>query len=373
MGGILSKPKVPAAPDPAATVEAQSKANQISQLTPYGNLIYGNYADGKFTPFTGEDARQALKIEETPYQQQFRTGGEQLSLGLVNQMLSQGAKLPQVRSAGQIEQGLMPLSSDFSGDATRAEEATYQAAVNRLQPQLDRARSQLEQRLADQGIPMGSPAYQEEMNRFEQSQADQLNQLSLESVLAGRAEQDRLARLALAQQGQQFNVQSGLTSLENQARAGQFGEIGTLFGLTQPFQQYSTPNVDAAGIINQGYANQLGRYNAQTSAQAGNLGALGSLAGAGLSAASNPASLFGYTLWGSDKELKENIKPIGTENGFNIYEFNYKGDDTKFIGVMAQEVQEVKPEAVMKDSEGYLMVDYGKIGVEFRRADGIAI
>ncbi len=368
MGGILSTPKAPAAPDPANTVKEQAKANQITQLTPYGNLIYGNYADGQFTPFSGADERQAMKIEETPYQQAFRTGGEQLSLGLVNQMLAQGQTLPSVRSAADIESGLMPLSTDFSGDASRVEEATYQAALNRMQPQMEKQRRQIEQRLADQGLPMGSEAYQEELNRLEQSQADQLNQLSLESVMAGRAEQDRLARLAMTQQGQQFNVQSGLTSLENQARAGQFGEIGTLFGLTQPFQQYNTPTVDVAGITNQAYQNQMARYNSQMQSRASNMSALGGLAGAGMSAASGPASLFGYSLWGSDKQLKENIKLLGKENGHNIYEFNYKGTSDKYVGVMAQEVQETNPEAVVKSADGYLMVDYGKIGVQFRRA-----
>ncbi len=355
MGGILSTPKAPAAPDPAATAEAQAKANQITQLTPYGNQIYGNYANGQFSPFTEADARTAMQIQETPYQQQFRQGGEQLSLGLVNQMLGSGAQLPNVRSAADIESGLTPLSSDFSGDAQRAGDAMYQAGVNRMQPQMDRQRRQIEQRLADQGLPMGSKAWQDEMNRLEQSQGDQLSQLSLNSVQAGSAEADRLARLAMTQQGQQFNTQSGLTSLENQARAQQFGEVGTLFGLTQPFQQYTTPGVDVAGITNSAYQNQLNAYGTKVGQQSSNIGALGSLAGAGLS-------------YFSDKELKENIRFLGQENSHNIYEFNYKGDDEKHIGVIAQEIQETNPEAVSKDGDGYLMVDYGKIGVEFRRA-----
>lgn len=73
----------------------------------------------------------------------------------------------------------------------------------------------------------------------------------------------------------------------------------------------------------------------------------------------------------SDERLKENIKPIGEENGHNIYEFNYKDDPEKikFIGVMAQEVQKKNPDAVVKKDDGFLAVNYDKIGVNFRRAD----
>jgi hypothetical protein len=70
----------------------------------------------------------------------------------------------------------------------------------------------------------------------------------------------------------------------------------------------------------------------------------------------------------SDERLKENIEPMGTENGHNIYKFNYKGYDKKFIGVMAQEVEKIDPDAVMEDVNGNKMVKYWKIGVNFREA-----
>lgn len=68
----------------------------------------------------------------------------------------------------------------------------------------------------------------------------------------------------------------------------------------------------------------------------------------------------------SDRNLKENILPAGIENGHNVYEFSYKGDPRRYIGVMAQEVREKMPEAVVKTPIG-LAVDYSKIGVDFRR------
>jgi hypothetical protein len=70
----------------------------------------------------------------------------------------------------------------------------------------------------------------------------------------------------------------------------------------------------------------------------------------------------------SDKTLKENIEPRGTENGHNVYEFNYIGDGTKYIGVMAQEVEITRPDAV-REFDGFKMVDYDAIGVQFREVE----
>lgn len=66
----------------------------------------------------------------------------------------------------------------------------------------------------------------------------------------------------------------------------------------------------------------------------------------------------------SDINLKENIIPLGAENGHNIYEFSYKGDRRRFRGVMAQEVQKIDPTAVIMTPKG-LAVNYAKIGVMF--------
>ncbi len=91
----------------------------------------------------------------------------------------------------------------------------------------------------------------------------------------------------------------------------------------------------------------------------GALGTLGQVAGIGASI----ASIFG----GSDINIKEDIKPLGQENGHNIYEFRYKGYPQKYIGVIAQEVMKTHPEAVgMRD--GYLTVNYDAIGVKMRSA-----
>ena len=70
---------------------------------------------------------------------------------------------------------------------------------------------------------------------------------------------------------------------------------------------------------------------------------------------------------GSDVRIKDNIKKIGTSiEGYNIYKFRYNNSTQEYIGVMAQEVQRKKPEAVAKLDNDTYMVDYSQIDVEFR-------
>jgi hypothetical protein len=69
----------------------------------------------------------------------------------------------------------------------------------------------------------------------------------------------------------------------------------------------------------------------------------------------------------SDINLKENISHVGVENGFNIYEYNYKNDpSSRYRGVMAQEVAISRPDAVtVKD--GHLAVYYDMIGLTMKK------
>ena len=73
-----------------------------------------------------------------------------------------------------------------------------------------------------------------------------------------------------------------------------------------------------------------------------------------------------YTAF-SSKKLKDNIIKIGESiAGHNIYKFNYKGSTRKFIGVIAEEIQQTVPEAVVTMSNGLLGVNYNLIDVTFK-------
>ena len=72
----------------------------------------------------------------------------------------------------------------------------------------------------------------------------------------------------------------------------------------------------------------------------------------------------------SDISVKHDIAFLGRlDNGLGFYRFSYIGSDKAYVGVMAQEVQFVRPDAVSRDEEGILRVDYGRLGVRFQTYD----
>lgn len=86
-------------------------------------------------------------------------------------------------------------------------------------------------------------------------------------------------------------------------------------------------------------------------------------AGVGMIGAGSTASLGSglplSALAFSDVRLKEDIAPIGkTNDGQNLYSYRYKGDPTPHVGLMAQEVERIKPEAVVTHPSGFKMVNY---------------
>ena len=62
----------------------------------------------------------------------------------------------------------------------------------------------------------------------------------------------------------------------------------------------------------------------------------------------------------SDVRVKENITPDGTWKGHNVYHFNYIGDGLRRRGVMAQEIEQTRPDAVM-EIDGIKHVNYGAL------------
>jgi hypothetical protein len=72
----------------------------------------------------------------------------------------------------------------------------------------------------------------------------------------------------------------------------------------------------------------------------------------------------------SDVHVKHDIMLLGRlDNGLGFYRFVYDGGDRAYVGVMAQEVQAVMPDAVMRGRDGYLRVQYEKLGLTFESYD----
>lgn len=179
-----------------------------------------------------------------------------------------------------------------------------------------------------------------------------------EFLNAGAADQARLSAIGstlasnynTAQQtalGQnQTNIQNLLAQAENQRALDLQTKQAPISGL----------NALAGMLSGTGGFYPAQSQASQTVKSGGGLGGL-------LNTASSIASIF------SDERLKKDIKLIGNENGHNIYKFKYKNDpnNIEYIGVMAQEVKNIDPEAV-GERDGFMTVNYDKIGVKFKRA-----
>lgn len=172
------------------------------------------------------------------------------------------------------------------------------------------------------------------------------------------AQQDYNTRLALANnastQGQQvsdlYGVQSGnLANLLTGAGMSQ-AEVARIIAAaqaqaaqTQAGQQAGLPTIPGVQ---------------QTS------GILGSLAGAAEGGANAATAIKALS---SDMRLKENITPVGSVKGINLYTWDWKPEFSDITigmptaGVLAQEVMKTHPDAVSVGEHGYLMVDYSKV------------
>jgi len=288
---------------------------------------------------------------------------------------------------------------DFSADRQRVEDS--------LNANLDRQHSRDEEslnaRLADQGIQLGSEAYSRAHEDFQNSK----DRSRLDATLTAGAEQTRLAGLAQSQAafgnqalGQSFSDGLTQTGFNNQAEQQRFNNSAqnaafqnsavqqrfnqdltaanfqndlrerelqqTLTERNQPLneisaltsgsqvsrpQQYQGPNsqiatTDYAGLVQQGFNNQQQVYQNQLNQWNQGLGGAFGL---------------GSTLIASDRRLKNIIRPLGKlKNGLTVYLFKYIGEKIERVGLMAQEVAKLKPEAIVHMDNGFMAVDYGK-------------
>jgi hypothetical protein len=72
----------------------------------------------------------------------------------------------------------------------------------------------------------------------------------------------------------------------------------------------------------------------------------------------------------SDLRLKHDIILLGRlDDGLGFYRFSYNGSEKAYVGVIAQEVQAVMPQAVTRGRDGYLRVFYDKLGLPFETYD----
>jgi len=226
-----------------AAARAAAAANRVSQYTPYGSLEYQQ---------TGTDTQGNPMWAATQ-------GTNPQTQGLINTSLS------------SLQSSLNnPMYGINPGE-------TYSNAImQRLQPQQEMQKKQFDAKMANQGIPVGSEAYQNAARQFQQGQNDQLT-----SAIVG-------------------GMQTGLQAQQLQnAQAANVKNLATP-NYINPAQQATTAGADILGATNAQYTNQLNAYNAQQARNANTMGGLFGLGAAGLmspkgtfSGLSGLGSLFG--------------------------------------------------------------------------------
>ena len=472
----MGKPKAPEPPDPQETAAAQTGTNvstavansilgNVNQKTPYGSLTYGQSGTYKWTdPTSGKTydlpimtATQTL----SPEQQKILDQNNQTNLNLATLATNQSGKLNNLLStpftlggapaAGDPSKLTMPNYQQFgagpqlqthignagniqnsiagAGDITKTYGTDYASNVQevqdalmaRMQPSLDKDRAALETRLANQGIQIGTAAYNSAMDDFSR----QTNDARYGAIINAGQEQSRLAGLAQQQaafqnqaQQQQFGQNQAQAQFGNQAQQQAYTQAANnaQFANTAAQQMYQNQNTATAGnntLQDQRFNAQQAMIDAQNQARSQYINEqfalrnqpineiIGLMGGAQVQnpnfvptegvqmptvdyaglvqqnyanqmgaynsqlAQSNSllGGLFGLgssLIMASDERVKEDIEKVGKVDGQNIYRFRYKSGGPMQLGVMAQEVEDDHPEAV-REIGGVKHVDYGRL------------
>ncbi len=304
--------KTPKAPDPIKVAEAQTKSNidtaeaqaklgMTGQQSDFGSLQY--VADPN-SP-SGYKAVSSLSPEEKALLTQ-----QQGIRGTLNTNISD------------------TVSTPFDLNAARGTEIS-DIQKTFLDPQWEQQRSALENRLLNQGVRPGSEQYENQMRQFGQQKDDAYNKMFLDAFNTANS-------AALTQRNLPISDYTALNGLT----PAQPAPVNTPApGVSPtPVGQYMMDN----------YKNQMDQYNNQQSGLFGLAGtALGGWAKSGFAMP-------------SDRRLKTDIRRVGKlDNGLPVYMYRYKTGMTPQIGVMADEVEELHPEAVVT-IRGFKHVKYAE-------------
>lgn len=331
----MGKPKAPTPPDPKQTSAASTSTNiGTAVANAWMGNVSENTADGstKVTqtgsqtwvdPYTGQNYAIPTFTRETtlsPQQQAIKDQQDKASLNL--------------SSLGNTLSGKLgsQLTDNFKlgNDATEAR--LMELGRRRLDPLLAQQDEATRTRLANSGFAQGSEGWNREMDRSAQNRNDAYTQL----LLTGR---NQANQELLTEDNQRINQISALMN------GGQVSQPNFM-GANMP----TIPTTDVAGLINENYNQKMGAYNQQMAAKQG---VLGGLFGLGSS-----------LIMASDRRVKRDVRSVGSFKGHKLYEYQYKGkfdDGERHVGVMAQEAEKKRPDAVMTGTDGVKRVDYGRL------------
>jgi len=171
------------------------------------------------------------------------------------------------------------FSVDGSDEARqRTQDALYSSALDKLNPQFERQTSDMATRLQNQGIPVGSDAYNRAMGDLEEKQNDALRQAAYGAILAGNDEFSQ--------------------SLGDEINAGGFGNSAQQSYINQLLSQLQG---SASGYENQQNIFSVGTGKSDLKYQQDKANAKGGLGGALMGAITGAAKGFATTgnPWGA--------------------------------------------------------------------------
>jgi hypothetical protein len=361
-------------------VRDQLYANRPDQYTPWGYSSWQQEesVDANGNPITNWSQTQGLtpELQDILNKQIAIQGGKTDVAGMLTGRLGgeygQAMDWRGLNPMGQVPTAQYTLPEGDVGDPNafrqRGEDAMYNSAMSRLQPQQASARAGLETKMRNQGLRPGDAAWKSQMSGMDQSQTDQNNQAMWSATDAGRQEAAQMwgqgmgqnqnnFQQALGANAQNFGQSQQNSQYANQIRQQQMTEAMQQrgFGLNEINALLSGQQVGMPGMPN---FNQ-----AQAAAPADLIGA--SSAQAGANAAADPmngllsaaGTLGAGAMMMSDRRMKTNIKRIGTNKGYPWYSYNLKTDGSAHEGVMADEI----PQQHVIDMGGISLVNYGTL------------
>lgn len=335
----MKSAKPPKPPDPNETAAAtgawnsftaqqQQSMNMVGQNTPWGSLDYTQTGTRTIVDPNGKSIQipsYTANVRLTPAQQSVFDKTQATESNLAQIAMDQSAWLGDY------------LEKPFSFDNQDAANWAYDLGAQRLDPRFAQQEDALRARLVNSGIRPGTAAYDKEMARLGQDKNDAYNQLMLQG--RGQAFSE-----ALAGRNQPLNEIIGLMS------GSQVQNPTSTFAASP---QSQVANVDYAGLVGQQYQGQMANWNAKVGQQQAMMGGLFGLG----------SSLIGAF---SDRRLKKNILRVGRlDNGLPVYLYQMEDGGPYQLGLMADEVAEVNPEATIMDESGFLKVRYD-LAVEVR-------
>jgi hypothetical protein len=267
---------------------------------------------------------------------------------------SQGAEGLLRQATGNFQSPMnwsgLPRGASRLGDASDYRDRA-QAAVEKLQrPDLDRRRAAVQTQLANQGITQGSEAWKTAMEDVNDAES----RAQLMAIGEGRNEAGFMNTTDI-NTGQFNNLNRQQYLAEALTRRGQpLNELNALLN-GQQVQSPQMPSYTPAGRTDGP------NYSGAAQQQYGATADIFNYNNARNNSMTNAAINAGMMMF-SDIRLKKDIVYLFTlENGIKVYKYRMLGKDAPELGVIAQEVQQIMPDAVAVDASGLLKVDYSKV------------